>query len=54
MNRVAAKFIPLLFSEDCLDVCREMKDQLKTDPDFSSKFITGDESWCYGYGGHTA
>jgi len=26
-----------------------MKDQLKTDPDFLSKIITGDESWCYGY-----
>ena len=26
-----------------------MKDQLKTDPDFLSKIITGGESWCYGY-----
>jgi len=26
-----------------------MKDQLKNDPDFLSKIITGDESWCYGY-----
>jgi len=26
-----------------------MEDQLKTDPDFLSKIITGDESWCYGY-----
>ena len=31
-----------------LDVCRELKDQLETDPDFLSKIITGDESWCYG------
>jgi len=33
-----------LLSEDQranrLDVCREMKDQLKTDPDFWSKIIT--------------
>ena len=47
------KFIPCLLSEDRranhLDVCREMKDQLKYDPDFLSKIITGDESWCYGY-----
>jgi len=47
------KFVPRLLSEDQranhLDVCREMKDQLKTDPDFLSKIITGDESWCYGY-----
>jgi len=53
MKRVAAKFIPRLLSEDQranhLDVCREMKVQLKTDPDFLSKIITGDESWCYGY-----
>jgi len=53
MKRVAAKFIPHLLSEDQranrLDVCHEMKDQLKTDPDFLSKIITGDGSWCYGY-----
>jgi len=38
MKRVAAKFVPLLVSKDQtanrLDVCREMKDQLKTNPDF--------------------
>ena len=53
MKRVAAKFVPLLLSEgqraNRLDVCREMKDQLKTDPAFLSKIITGDEPWCYGY-----
>jgi len=52
MKWVAAKFVPRLLSEDHranrLDVCRETKDQLKTDPDFLSKIITGDESW-YGY-----
>jgi len=26
-----------------------MKNQLKTDPDFLSKIIIGDEPWCYGY-----
>ena len=49
-KRAAAKFVPRLLSEDKkasrLDVCRELKDQLKTDPDFLSKIITGDESWC--------
>ena len=49
MNRVAVKFVPCLLLEDqrtsCLDVCCEMKDQLKT----VVKIITGDESWCYGY-----
>jgi len=53
MKRVAAKFISHLLSEyqraNRLDVCHEMKDQQKTDPDFLSKIITGDESWCYGF-----
>jgi len=53
MKRIAAKFVPRLLSEDQganrLDVICEMKDQLKTDADFLSKIITGDESWCYGY-----
>jgi len=44
MRRVAAKFVPRMLSEDQranrLDGCREMKDQLKTDPDFLSKIIT--------------
>jgi len=44
MKQVAVKFVPRLLSEDQranrLDMCREMKDQLKTDPDFLSKIIT--------------
>ena len=47
MKRVAAEFVPRLLSADQranrLDVCREMKDKMKTDPDFLSKIITGDE-----------
>ena len=47
MKRVAAKFVPRLLSDyqraNRLDVCREMKDQLKSDPDFLSKINTGDE-----------
>ena len=53
MKRVAAKFVPHLLLEDRrasrLDVCREMNDHMKTDRDFLSRIITGDESWCYGY-----
>jgi len=52
MKQVAVKFVSCLLSEDQrasrLDVCREMKDQLKTDPDFLFRIITGDESLCYG------
>jgi len=44
IKHVAAKFVPRFLSEDQranrLDVCREMKDQLKIDPDFLSKIIT--------------
>jgi len=53
MKGDAAKFVPRLLLEDHranrLDVCCEMKAQLKTDPDSLSKIITGDESWCYRY-----
>ena len=56
-KRVAAKFVPRFLSEDQrdnrLDVCHEMKFQLKTAPDFLSKIITGDEAWCYGYDSET-
>jgi hypothetical protein len=30
-------------------VCMELKEQVRNDPDFISKVITGDESWIYGY-----
>jgi len=53
MKRVVEKFVPRLLSENQrakrLDVCREMKHQLKTGPDFLYKIITGDESSCCGY-----
>ena len=53
MGRVAAKFVPRLLTneqrERRLQACFELQNQLKEDPDFFSKVITGDESWCYGY-----
>nr|CAI5830179.1 unnamed protein product [Callosobruchus analis] len=53
MRRVAAKFVPRLLTgeqrERRLRACLELQDQLKEDPEFFSKVITGDESWCYGY-----
>jgi hypothetical protein len=27
----------------------ELKEQVRNDPDFLSKVVTGDESWIYGY-----
>jgi len=53
MRRVAAKFVPRLLTEDQrqsqLAVCQDLKRELQNDPDFLSRVITGDESWCYGY-----
>ena len=31
------------------EVSMELKEQVRNDPDFVSKVITGDESWIYGY-----
>ena len=39
MKRVAAKFA----------ICRDLKGELKNDPQFLTKVVTGDEIWCYGY-----
>jgi len=53
MTRVAAKFMPRILTEDHkeqrVEACRQMKNQIELDPNFLSKIITGDESWCYGY-----
>nr|CAI5835909.1 unnamed protein product [Callosobruchus analis] len=52
MRRVAAKFVPRFLTDEQrerrLRACLELQDQLKEDPEFFSKVITGDESWCYG------
>jgi len=53
MRRVAAKFVPRLLAQDQknirLTLCQELKNQIESDPNFLSKVITGDESWCYVY-----
>ena len=53
MRRVEAKFVPRLFTEDQwksrLAVCQDLKRDLENDPDFLSRVMRGDESWCYGY-----
>ena len=32
-----------------LTLCQELKNQIESDPNFLSKVITGDESWCHAY-----
>jgi hypothetical protein len=53
MRRIAAKFVPKLLTDDQkqhrLDVCMELKEQVRNDRDFLSKVVTGDEIWIYGY-----
>ena len=36
MKGVAAKFV----------ICRDLQEELKSDPHFLTKVVTGDESWC--------
>jgi len=53
MRCVAAKFVPRLLKQEQkntrLTLCHDLKNQIESDPNFLSKVITGDESWCYGY-----
>ena len=53
MRHGATKFVPRLLTQDQknthLTLCQELKNQIESDPNFLSKVITGDESWCYGY-----
>ena len=32
-----------------LALCQELKNQMESDPNFLSKVIKGDKSWCFGY-----
>ena len=53
MRCVAAKFVPPLLTQEQkstgLNLCQDLKNQIESDPNFLSKVITGDKSWCYGY-----
>lgn len=54
MRRVSAKFVPRLITQDQINIrlnlSRNFKKEIKSDPSFLTKVITGDESWCcYGY-----
>jgi len=53
MRPVAAKFVPCLLTQDQKNtrftLCQELKNQIESDPNFFSKVIMGNESWCYAY-----
>ncbi|CAH1961299.1 unnamed protein product [Acanthoscelides obtectus] len=52
MKRVAAEFVPRALTdnqkEHRVETCHALRQQLEFDPNFLSKIITGDETWCYG------
>ena len=53
MKRAATKIVPKLQNfrqKQCLmDIAQEMLTTFSNYPDLLTKFITGDESWVYGY-----
>ena len=53
MRRIAAKFVPRLLTNDQkehrVDVCEDLLQRMQEDPLFTSRLITGDETWVYGY-----
>ena len=53
MRRIAAKFVPRFLNNDQRDhriqVCTELQEAVRHDPNFLSGVITGNESWVYGY-----
>ena len=53
MKWVAAKFVLRLLTEEQksnhVNVCCDLQEELKNYPQFLTKVVTGDESWCYSY-----
>ena len=53
MKRATAKIVAKLLKfeqkQHRLDIAQEMLTTCNDDPDLLKKFITGDESWMYGY-----
>jgi len=53
MHHVAGKFVPRLLTpeqkEHRVAICQELRQCALDDPSLTSRVITGDESWVYGY-----
>ncbi|UYV76770.1 hypothetical protein LAZ67_14001984, partial [Cordylochernes scorpioides] len=51
MIRTASKFVPRILTEEQkevrMDVCKNMVEMTRTDPEWMQKIITGDETWVY-------
>ncbi|UYV68153.1 hypothetical protein LAZ67_5003210 [Cordylochernes scorpioides] len=53
MIRTSSKFVPRILTEEQkevrMDVCKNMVEMTRTDPEWMQKIITGDETWVYQY-----
>ena len=53
MRKVCAKMVPRLLNDDqkeCrLQVCQDIMEHLKTEPDLLRRVITGDVTWIFEY-----
>jgi hypothetical protein len=53
MRRIAEKSVPCLLNNDQLDpwvqVCTELQEAVRHDPNFLPRAKTGDESWVYDF-----
>jgi hypothetical protein len=52
MKRFAAKFVLRVLTEEqnkCVNVCCDLQEELKNDPQLLTIVVTDDESWCYAY-----
>ncbi|UYV78206.1 hypothetical protein LAZ67_16000480 [Cordylochernes scorpioides] len=57
MIRASSKFVPRILTEEQkvvrMDVCKNMVEMTRTDPQWMQKIITGDETWVYQYDSET-
>ncbi|UYV78207.1 hypothetical protein LAZ67_16000481 [Cordylochernes scorpioides] len=57
MIRTSSKFVPRILTEEQkvvrMDVCKNMVEMTRTDPQWMQKIITGDETWVYQYDSET-
>ena len=53
MRKICAKLVPKNLSveqkKNRLEICQDLQERLKIEPNFLNKVITGDESWVFNY-----
>lgn len=52
-RRTVTNFVPRLLIDDqkhhCVEICKELQEQIRNNPEFLSSVVTGDGTWIYGY-----